>query len=412
MHSRRRALLRAAAAAGGVATLAPLGIGRAVSADARVPIRLGELNSYTQFPAFLEPYRKGWQLATEQVNAAGGVLGRALEVVSRDDGGTPGDAVRVAEALLAREEVVLLFGGFASHVGLAVSELAARRQRVFLAAEPLTDKLVWEQGNRWTWRLRASTWMQTAMLAPEAAKLGRTRWAVIAPDYEYGQAAVAAFRQLLAQAQPSASFVAAQFTPLGKLDAGPAVQALAAAKPDAIFSALFGPDLAKFVREGRQRGLFRGRDVVNLLAGEPEYLEPLKREAPEGWLVTGYPGRAIRTPEHVRFRDAYVARWSGEEPKLGSVVGHAALMSIAAALRRAGSADAERITAAFAGLAVDTPFGRIAYRAGDHQSTMGAFVGRLALRDGRGTMVDWTYRDGASVLPPEAEAAKRRPTAR
>ena len=57
-------------------------------------IKIGELNSYKVFPAFLEPYKKGWELALEEINAAGGVNGRKLEVISRDDGGTPGDAVR------------------------------------------------------------------------------------------------------------------------------------------------------------------------------------------------------------------------------------------------------------------------------------------------------------------------------
>ena len=64
------------------------------------PIRLGELNSYKQFPSFLEPYRKGMELARDEINAAGGVLGRPLEIVSRDDTGAPGDAVRVAEELV------------------------------------------------------------------------------------------------------------------------------------------------------------------------------------------------------------------------------------------------------------------------------------------------------------------------
>src|SRR5712672_825086 len=83
-------------------------------------IKIGELNSYKVFPAFLEPYKKGWELALEEINAAGGVNGRKLEVVSRDDGGTPGDAVRVAEELLSREKASLLMGTFASNVGLAV----------------------------------------------------------------------------------------------------------------------------------------------------------------------------------------------------------------------------------------------------------------------------------------------------
>ena len=71
--------------------------------------------------------------------------------------------------------------------------------------------------------------------------------------------------------------------PLGKIDAGPVVQALLDAKPDAIFSSLFGADLARFVREGELRGLFKDRPVFNLLGGEPEYLDPLKDEAPVGW---------------------------------------------------------------------------------------------------------------------------------
>src|ERR671922_908557 len=79
-------------------------------------IKIGELNSYKVFPAFLEPYKKGMELALEEINAAGGVEGRKLELVSRDDGGTPGDAVRVAEELLAREKVNLLMGTFASNV--------------------------------------------------------------------------------------------------------------------------------------------------------------------------------------------------------------------------------------------------------------------------------------------------------
>src|SRR5262245_55719613 len=83
-------------------------------------IRIGELNSYKVFPAFLEPYKKGMELALEEINAAGGVNGRKLELVSRDDGGTPGDAVRVAEELLSREKVNVLMGTFASNVGLAV----------------------------------------------------------------------------------------------------------------------------------------------------------------------------------------------------------------------------------------------------------------------------------------------------
>src|SRR6266446_8793993 len=114
------------------------------------PIKLGELNSYKTFPAFLEPYKKGMELAVEEINRGGGLLGRPLELLTRDDNGNAGDAVRVAEELLAREKVDLLMGTFSSAVGLAVADLAKQRHVLFLAAEPLTDKIVWESGNKYT----------------------------------------------------------------------------------------------------------------------------------------------------------------------------------------------------------------------------------------------------------------------
>ncbi len=372
-------------------------------ADAQTqPIKIGELNSYKVFPAFLEPYKKGWQLALEEINAAGGVNGRKLEVVSRDDGGTPGDAVRVADELLSRDKATVLMGTFASNVGLAVSNLANQRHVVFVAAEPLTDKIVWEDGNPYTFRLRPSTYMQTAMLIPEAVKLKKKRWAIVYPNYEYGQSATASFKKLLSKAQPGVEFVAEQATPLGKIDAGPVVQALLDAKPDAVFSSLFAGDLQKFVREGNTRGLFASTPVFNLLAGEPEYLDPLKDETPDGWWVTGYPWDQIKTPEHERFRQAYEKRWN-DTPRAGSVVGYMALYTVANALRKAKSDEGAKLIHALEGLKMGSPFGPIVYREIDHQSTMGAYVGQLAKKGGRGTMVNWRYVDGASVQPPDAE---------
>jgi branched-chain amino acid transport system substrate-binding protein len=365
-------------------------------------VKIGELNSYKVFAAFLEPYKKGMDLALEEVNAGGGVLGRKLELVVRDDGGNPGDAVRVAEELIAREKVNVLMGTFASNVGLAVANLAAQRKILFVASEPLTDKIVWENGNRYTWRLRPSTYMQTAMLIPEAAKLKKRRWAIVYPNYEYGQSATASFKKLLKQAQPDAEFVAEQAPALGKIDAGAVVQALAEAKPDAIFSSLFAADLQKFVREGNTRGLFRNTVVFNLLAGEPEYLDTLKDETPEGWWVTGYPWSEINTPEHKAFRDAYQVRWK-DYPRQGSVVGYAAVHAVANALRAAKSADTEKLVDALKGLKMQTPFGPVEWRALDHQSTMGAYVGQLSKKGNQGIMVNWRYADGAKFQPSDQE---------
>jgi len=372
------------------------------------PIKIGEINSYSSMPQFTVPYRQGWQLAVDEVNAAGGLLGRKVEVISRDDGGKPDEAVRHATELINRARVDVLAGGYLSHVGLTLADHAQKSKRVFVASEPLTDALVWDKGNRYTFRLRPSTYMQAALLVEEAAKLPAKRWATIAPNYEYGQSAVATFREQLKAKRPDVEFVAEQWPVLGKLDAAAVLQAMTQAKPDAIFKVAFGADLVKLVREGNQRNVFPKITVVSLLSGEPEYLDVLKDETPMGWIVTGYPWDQIDNRDHGTFGANYYMKYN-EGPKMGSVVGYSTMQAIFAAIRKAKSVDNEKLVAALRGLKFNTPFSPSEFRAVDHQSTMGAFVGKLDQRAGKGTMTNWRYADGRNYQPTDAYVKARRP---
>ncbi|MGH1578220.1 ABC transporter substrate-binding protein [Planktotalea sp.] len=387
----------------GAAAIAAVGL-PAFAADT---IKIGEINHYKRLAAFAGPYKLGIELALEEVNAAGGVLGKPLEFIFRDDQGKPGEAVKIAEELMTRDGAVMLTGTILSNVGLAISSLAAEKKYVYLAAEPLADAITWSKGNDYTFRLRSSTYMQAAMLAEEAAKTDAVRYATIAPNYAYGKDAVAAFKKALIALKPDVEFVAEQWPALFKIDAGAETQAIERAKPDAIYNVTFGGDLAKFVREGGTRGLFEGRHVYGLLSGEPEYLDPLGDEAPEGWTVTGYPWAEITEGPGKAFVDTYIAKYD-DHPRIGSLVGYMTVQSIAAVIEKAGSTDSEAIRAAFADLPVSTPVGDISFRAIDHQATMGAYVGKIALKDGKGTMVDWVYKDGADYTLPDEEVMKLR----
>jgi len=372
-------------------------------------IRIGELNSYSRMAAFAVPYRNAMQQAQDAVNAAGGVMGgRRLEFVFRDDGATPGDAVRVAEELLTRENVAFLVGTFLSNVGLAVADFANQRKRLFLATEPLTDALTMAQGNRYTFRLRPSTYMQTRMLVEAIRGRNVKRWAIVAPNYEYGQSAAANFKRLLPDAIPGAEIVAEQFPALGRIDAGATVGALGQARPEGIFNALFGADLTAFVREGNTRGLFERRTVVSLLTGEPEYLIPLGEETPEGWIVTGYPWEQVETPAHKAFVDAYRARFN-DTPRKGSLLGYVTVQVVANLLNTANTLDNEKLVDALADLRTETVVGPVVMRGLDHQGTMGTWVGETTLRGRQGAMRNARYADGANYLFPEAEvrAARR-----
>jgi branched-chain amino acid transport system substrate-binding protein len=373
-------------------------------------VRIGEISSYSSVPYLAESYRNGWQLAVEQINTSGGINGARLEVISRDDGGKPDETVRQAEALVSHEKVDVLAGSFLSGNGLALADFAAQHKKPFLAAMPLTDALTWEKGNRYTFRLRPSVYMQVAMLVEQAARLPARRWATLAPNYEYGQSAVMYFRMLLKAKRPDVEFVTDQWPAQGKLDAAPIVLALARARPEAVFNATFGADLAKFVHEGTQRGLFSNLTVVSLLAGEPETLEMLKHETPKGWLVTGYPWDQINTPEHSRFMAAYFKKYN-THPQLASVMGYSTVIGLAEAIRKAHSTEPEAVVAALRGLTFGTPLGPVTFRAIDQQSTMGTYVGTLDQVDGKGLMTNWRYADGKNFLPDDAYVKTRRPAA-
>jgi branched-chain amino acid transport system substrate-binding protein len=395
----RRVVLGGLAAAG----VAP----RIASAQGQAPIKVGELNSYTRLAAFCIPYRNAMQLALDEINGKGGVLGRRLEFVIRDDGGTTGDATRVAEELVTRENVSMLVGTFLSNVGLAVADYANQRKMLFLASEPLSDAITMAQGNRYTFRVRPSTYMQTKMLVEAVKDRPVNRWAIVVPNYEYGQSAAANFKRLIKEANPKAEIVAEQYPALGKVDAGATVNALAQARPEAIFNALFGPDLPPFVREGNTRGLFEGKTVASLLTGEPEYLLPLGEETPEGWIVTGYPWEQIDLPRHKAFVDAYRAKFN-DTPRLGSLLGYVVVYMVRDMIEKAGSTDTEKLIAALEDMKFETAIGPVVMRGIDNQSTHGAWVGETTLKGRQGAMKNWRYVDGATVMFPEAEVKAAR----
>ncbi len=378
---------------------------------AQAPIKIGEINSYSGGAApFTGPYRLGVELALEEVNAKGGLLGRKVEVLFRDDKGAPAEAVKHAQELYTNEKVNLIAGTFASHIGLAVSDWAKQNKVLFVAAEPLTEALTWSKGHRYVVRVRPNTHSQGRMLAEEAARLPYKRWANIGPNYEYGKRAWETFFERLKELKPDVQNVGEHWPTLFKIEPGPLVAAIMNQQPEALYVSLFGSDWIAFVREAQKRGLFQKMFVVGILLGEPEYIDPLKTEAPEKMLVTGYPWYDIATPAHKEYAARYQKKYD-QYPRLGSLVGYVTYLSVFEAIRKAGSAETEKLIAAFQDLKVETPIGPITYRASDGQSTMGAWVGTTKVDPARGLgiMVNHKYVPGEKVLPPDDVVKKLRP---
>jgi branched-chain amino acid transport system substrate-binding protein len=381
------------------------------SSGAPQSLIIGEINSFSGIAApFTGPYRAGVEMAVDEVNASGGLLGRKVEVLFRDDKGDPSEAVKQAQDLAGQAHATLIAGTFLSNVGLAVSDWAKHNQMLFVAAEPLTEALTWSRGHDYVFRVRPNTFEQGRMLAGRAAKMRKVRWATIGPNYEYGKRAWETFRDRLKSLQPEVTVVGEHWPPLGKLEPGPYVTAILAEHPDALYISLFGTDWLVFVREARKRGLFDQMSTVGILLGEPEYAEPLQSDLPEGMLVTGYPKHELNSSQHKAFAAKFAKR-TGRSPMLGSLVGYITYQSIFAAIRRAASVDTWKVVTAFRDLSVETPIGPITFRASDGQSTMGTWVGisKFDRRRGVGTMVDFEYISGDSVLPSAVEVKKLRP---
>jgi len=384
-----------------------LGVG---SVSAQPAIKIGEINSFSGIGApFTSPYRLAIEMAVEEVNGRGGVLGRKVEVLFRDDKGQPAEAVKHAQELVASEKVSLIAGTFLSNVGLAVSDWAKQNKTLFVAAEPLTEAITWSKGHDHVFRVRPNTYEQGRMLAEKAGKLKYQKWATIGPNYEYGKRAWETFRDRLKELKPDVQIVGEHWPTLGKLEAGPFVTAILNQNPDALYVSLFGSDWITFVREAKKRGLFDKLFVVGILLGEPEYIDSLGPEAPEGMLVTGYPWYDIATPAHKEFVARFQKKYD-KNPVLGSLVGYVTYLSVFEVIRRASSTDTDKLVAAFRGLKVDTPIGPISFRASDGQSTMGAWVGTTKLdgKRGVGIMVNHEYVPGEKVLLSDEEVKKLR----
>lgn len=384
----------------------------AVAAPAKPPLRLGDITSAQRDPAFALRYRQGWTLAVEEINASGGLLGRRVEVLTRDDAGDPAKAVAQARDLVQRLQVAALFGGHTSESALALSGYADSARVPYLAVAPLSRKLTWQQGNAHTFRLRPGAWSQAAAVAPKALGRRKLKWALVYQDDESGRELASAFKALMLAFQSKSQFV--YDTPLGPatLRAGTAaatVKSIEAARPEALFIALTGKDLAAFVRAGQAADLFDGRPVVSLFTGYPENLTAL-REAnlrlPADWIITGYPRDAITSLAHQDFVAAYTARFA-VPPTMASLLGYTALKSLGAAIRQAGSADSAGITTALTGLKLDTPVGEIEFRRMDHQATLGVFLGYSAAGDSP-AMDRFVLVPGTRLQPPDEQVRRLR----
>ncbi|MDD2325442.1 MAG: ABC transporter substrate-binding protein [Alphaproteobacteria bacterium] len=379
------------------------------------PIKIGEINVGAKYGSMVLGYKNASQMAVDEINAAGGINGRPLQLIHRDSNIDPATAVKATEDLVTREKVHILMNCDSSSDTLAVANWAAQNKIPFINACSEADSSIWEGGNTYTFRTSQGGYMWASAILNEAQKLygdkiiGK-KWAIVAPSFEFGQSVAKMTKMLAEQRGLKPEWVVEQWPELGKLEAGATVVALKRAQPDIIFNLLWDADLVKFVREGNKRGLFKDRIVIAPPVAVPDHVDLLGTEMPSGWLSVGFPVNEVQDEGYLKFKKAYEAKHK-DPIKFYTLTGYNSIQAIAAALRQAGSTDPEKIRAALEMVSYDTPFGKQSFRKIDHQANVPFWVGVSGVKDGKGTLLNWHQENAADHAPTDAWIMEQRKTA-
>ena len=343
------------------------------------PIKIGEINVLSgSFAAYGKSGRQGAQLAVEEINASGGLLGRRLELIQVDGQAKPDVAVQEAKRLILNEKVNFLFGVDSSSVALALAPLTNEYKIPLIVAHAATPTLT-EQCNPYVFRTSNNARMDAFAAADLAAKLPYKRWANIGPDYEFGRASWQDFIARLKQQRPDVEVVGEQWPKGGESNYTSYITALVQAKPEAVFSALWAGDLVTFVRQANAFGFFNQIKLfMDPIGAALESIGPLGKEAPQNALFsTRYWFLYPDTQRNKAFVDAYRKRWT-EYPSYNAEEHYAAIHMLAQAIKKARSTDAEAIKKAFeadGGMAFEAPEGKKWMRPADHQVFENLFWG-------------------------------------
>ena len=354
------------------------------------PIRIGEINSYSGVATvYTFPYKEGLALAAKEINDAGGVLGRPLEFLHRDDKLKPDEAVKAARELVLQDKVDFLAGCISSGVGLAISAYAKDAKVLYFATHCQTSRLTWDDGHPYVAHTTNNVNQYVRVAAKKAATLPIKKWANISPDYEYGHNMWEEFSTYLKKLKPDVQFVHQSWPKLGETDHSAYITALLQSGAEGVFTSLWGAQSIAFVKQARPFGLFDKMKYVAPSVGNPDELDPLGKEAPVGAIATPFawydPGLQKMHPKLEPWTKKWIewAKTRGlkdPQPKLGASWGYASAYIIAESIKRAKSAETDKVIAALSeGFEMDFPWGKVVMRGCDQQALPPQWIGVVKL---------------------------------
>ncbi|MBI5568796.1 MAG: ABC transporter substrate-binding protein [Desulfomonile tiedjei] len=341
------------------------------------PIKIGIVDSYSGPPStYTNDVRDGFKLAVDKINAKGGVLGRQITFITRDDKFKVDLGLSAAKELIMREKVDLLVGTINSAVALAVSDLAKKEKIPFLVTYSKSANITGAKGHPYVFSMNENTEMVGKGAAAALAKLPYVNYWIAGDDYEYGHAIAEGVWSNLKKLKPDVKLLGESWWKVGEPDFTPYITSILAAKPDAVIVATGGAGCVPFLKAAKATGFNERVPFFMHTATELSTLRPLGQEAPEGVMGTAnyyfyYPD----TPENKAFAEEFKKAY-GRQPSFGSVIGWFTADFIAKAYEKAGKVDPEKFAQALSGLTIDSPIGKLTVRAVDNQVVLPLFMGK------------------------------------
>lgn len=383
----------------------------APASHAAKTLKIGIVDCYTG-PAstYTNDVRDAFNLEAEKINAAGGILGRRVEVLTRDSKFKVDIGLSAAKELIYRENVDVLMGTINSALALAISDMCKKEKVPFLATFSKSAKITGAKGHRYVFSITENTALAGKAAAVGLAQKPYKKYWIAGDDYEYGHAIADGVWDNLQKLKPDVELLGQSWWKVGEPDFTPYITAILSAKPDAVIVATGGRDCVPFLKAAKATGFNERVPFFMHTATELSTLKPLGLEAPEGVIGTSnyffyYP----ETPENKEFVENFEKAYQ-RKPAVGAVYGLLAARYIFGAYEKTGAIETEKFIDNVEGMTVDSPIGKVTMRAFDHQAMLPMFMGVTKKVDGYDFLIatDIVTIAGEDVMPSIEEIKKAR----
>jgi branched-chain amino acid transport system substrate-binding protein len=333
--------------------------------------------------------RQAVLMALDEINAQGGVLGRKVEALFEDDHLKADEGIRIVKKFINEDQVDFIIGPTSSGVALALADVVQEHKKILVLTQSAANSLTDAKFNPYLFSTLSNAMMHSRAGAYFVADKPYKRWMNIGPDYSYGKESWNSFIGKLKELKPEVEVVGELWPKLLEKDFTPFIQKIIEAKPDAVWSSLWGNDAVNFVKQALPTGVFNSVKFAFTDGAALETLIPLGKSLPDGvYVASRYFFTTPDTPLNRNFVKTYTERFK-EYPDYMAQETYAGVYFLKAAVERARTTDNEKVIEAVERepLAWETPEGWKIMRAADHAAVEDVVWGETAFSEKYGFAV-------------------------